>query len=151
MRANVGVVAALLLAACGGSDGGGDPGPEPLNPAFGGTWSGTVVLSFQSGTFEPYPGTLAITVSGNTATVSLVCPITAAGSLEAHGSGNSVSWDGTLVCPPLVFPTICDYVVLTYRHATATLSGGTLTAIATGNGTGCGRTESMTVTFLGTK
>ncbi len=109
-------------------------------------------MSFQlSGTLPPYTAPLAITVSGNTATVSLVCPITGAGSLEAHGSGNSATWDGTLVCPPLVFPGYCDYVVLTLRHATANLSGGTLTAIATGSGTGCGATESMTVTFSGTK
>lgn len=142
----------VLACACGGG-GGGDSGAEgggaPLDTAFAGTWTGTTSMAFTGGGSTSYTGKLVITVSGNTATVAKICP-DGSQSAQASGSGDSASWSGNIVCPPVSF-TNCASVTLTFQSATTTLNAGNLTLIATGSGSGCGSSVPLTVTFSGTR
>jgi hypothetical protein len=130
-------------AACGGSSGG------PLDPAMGGTWSGTATLTLQGGSPQTFPGDLTLTVSGQDATMASVC-LDGSGSVTMHGSGESASWQGSLVCPPVVF-TGCSAVTLTFQSVNVALNGSTLTAQGAGSASGCGTTLGFTLGLTGTK
>ncbi len=152
IRLLVAVAAALVLSACGSDDGGAAaPAPvTPLNPAFSGTWTGTTTVSFPGVTPFSYSSLVVIAVSGQTATVSAICP-DGSGSISAQGSGDSAQWRGSFTCPPLALDT-CPAVTLTYQNASMTLnSNGTLTANGSGVATGCGISSPVTLTFNGTK
>jgi len=145
------VAAALVLAACGDDDGAAAPAPAtPLNPAFSGTWTGTTTISAPG--FAPlyYSSLLVIAVSGQTATVSAICP-DGSGSISAQGSGDSAEWQGSFTCPPVALGT-CPAITVTYQNASMTLnSNGTLTANGSGVASGCGFYSAVTLTFNGTK
>jgi hypothetical protein len=139
---------ALILAtalACGG----GGSGNQVIDPAMAGTWTGTTTLTVSGYQPQTSNGELQIAVSGQDATFTQVCP-GGTGSITGHGSGRSVSWQGSYVCPPANILG-CPTVVLTLQSASATLNGSTLSAQGSGNGSGCGVNASYTVAFTGTK
>ncbi len=133
-----------LLCACGSST-----SPVPLDPSFAGTWYGASTVSLANvGPLPTVQSTLVVTVSGNTATA-----ITCAGAtVNATGSGDSLSWSGSVACPAQTVsgPWNCASVVFTYTGATANLSNDTLTLIATGTAVGCGTSYGATLSFTGT-
>jgi len=138
------------LAACGGSDSGGGGGSS-LNPAFGGTWTGVTTVTVTGLSPFTFPSTLGIAVSGSTATINNVCP-DGSGTIVGQGSGNTVSWSGTLTCPPVAVAGVCPAVTATYTSATATLNdNGTLTSAAAATASGCLLTSPATLTFTGSK
>jgi len=130
-----------ILAACGGGTNSGG-----LNPAFGKHWVGTAVVS--GALSLSYAAQLTITVDGDTAVVTQLCP-DSSGSITVNGSGNSAAWTGSLVCPAI--PEQGCSLNVTYTSASATLSsdGRTLTATATANVSGCA-SGSATNVFQGT-
>jgi hypothetical protein len=92
-----------------------------------------------------------IAVSGQTATVSAICP-DGSGSVSAQGSGNSAQWQGSFTCPPVALAGTCAAITLTHQTASLMLdSTGTLTATGSGLASGCGITSALTLTFDGTK
>jgi hypothetical protein len=134
----------VVLLACGGGNSG------SLNTALNGTWVGPVTLTIAGQSPQAIGnGQLAVSVSGQDATVNQVC-LDGSGSFTAHGSGNSASWSGSLPCPPIPF-TNCSAVTLTLTSASATLNGSVLTAQAAGTASGCGQNPGFTITFTGTK
>ncbi len=143
-RFAVALVSALAIG-CGGSDSGFE-----LNPAFNGTWSGPTTIA--AGGYQPYTyqSQLVVVVSGDIATVALICP-TGDGAITAIGVGNEASWEGTLVCPPFPFGG-CSALTLTVRTGSARLnSDGTMTVQGTGTAMGCGNDLNVTYTFVGSR
>lgn len=141
------MAAALALTGCGG---GPEPQPE-LNPALGGTWTGNTLVSVPGIAASSYPSLLEIAVTGNTATISRLCP-DGSGTVAASGSGNAAAWTGRLTCPPVAIPQ-CASVTAILSSASGSLSadGATLTALAGGTGSGCGYNLNVTLTFVGTR
>jgi len=89
-----------------------------------------------------------VAVSGQNAAFTGVC-LDASGSVTAHGSGNSASWSGSLVCPAVQFT--CGPVVMTFQSASATLNGSTMNVQGAGNAAGCGLSKGFTISLAGTK
>jgi hypothetical protein len=166
MRKLILVVACALLSACGNSD---SPlNGAPLNTAFTGTWTGTTdayeVISAavngcapnECGWDDRDTGQIVIAVSGNSMTVSEICPgdippgvpppRNASGmiTMTGTGSGNSATWSGNYACPAYVLQG-CEQVI-TYTSATATLNGSSLKVLASGTAAGC-LPGNITVTF----
>jgi hypothetical protein len=142
------LVGALSLAlACGGSDSTGS-----LDNAFAGTWNGTTTLTLAGYAPYSYASQLSVSVNGETATASNICPAIGDGhTLTVHGTGNSASWSGSLTCNPVQF-TQCSSVVFTFHNASAVLNpSGSLSAQGSGSATGCGITLDFTFSFTGTK
>lgn len=142
MRRTFLAVVALGLAGCGS---------DKLNPAFVGVWTGPVVLTMGTGT---YTGTVRLSVtlpSETTATLSPVC-LDSTGSITATGSGDSASWAGTMVCPPVGIGQ-CAAVTLTLTSGKASLSsdGKTLSGQAFGTASGCSTNTNFSWTFTGVK
>jgi hypothetical protein len=133
----------VAAAACGGSSGGN------LDPALGGTWSGTATLTLQGGSPQMFPGDLTLTVSGQDATMAGVC-LDGSGPVTMHGSGEAASWQGNLICPAVQF-TGCSAVTLTFQSVNVALNGSTLTAQSAGSASGCGTTLGFTLGLSGTK
>jgi hypothetical protein len=151
LRLLAAAAAALILAACGDDGGAAAPAPAtPLNPAFSGTWTGTTTVSSPGVAPFSYSSSVVIAVSGQTATVSAICP-DGSGSISAQGSGDSAAWQGSFTCPPIALDT-CPAVTLTYQNASMTLNAnGTLTASGSGIASGCAITLPVTLTFNGAK
>jgi len=142
---------AFLLAAlaCGG---GGGSSSGSLDPAFAGTWSGTVTLSVTGSPSTSSASQLVVAVSGQSATISEVCPDgKGTGSVTAQGSGDSATWNGNVSCLAIPITGVCASVIITYTSATAMLSNGTLNVLATGKAAGCGASSPVQVSFSGTK
>ncbi len=143
------LLVALSLAACGGSD----TPAAGLNPAFAGTWDGITAVTIPGVTPITYQGQLAISLSGNAAGVSRVCP-DGSGSLTMTGTGNTASWTGSLVCAPIA--VTCSgtpgTLNITLTSATGSLSADTTTLTAQGSGTAtaCGGSTTVTFSFVGT-
>ena len=138
------VILVLIAAAagCGGSSGGN------LDPALGGTWSGTATLTLAGGSPQQFSGDLTLAVSGQNATVN-VC-LDGSGPITMHGSGQSASWQGSMACAPVQF-TGCAAVTLTFQSASVSLNGSTLTVQSGGSLSGCGTTLGFTLGLSGTK
>src|SRR5438128_1306077 len=96
MKIGLGLIFATVLA-CGGSSSGGS-----VNTAMNGTWSGPATLTISGEPSQTLSGQLQVAVSGKNATFTGVC-LDGSGSVTAHGSGNSASWSGSLVCPAVQF------------------------------------------------
>jgi hypothetical protein len=130
----------LFLFACGGA----------LDPNFSGTWTGEETLSLENvGSYKPDEVQFVVTVNGNTAMVQ-----SCGGATETFtGSGDSISWSGSVACPPVSFSGTfnCPSVVMTYRNARGNLTNNTLTSLTTGNAAGCGASHGFTLVFSGTK
>ena len=143
--------ALLLLSACGGG-GGGTPEPLPdLNPAMGGTWTGTSTVTATGTPPTSVPGALEVAVAGRNATISRVCP-DGSGAIVATGSANAAAWTGSLSCPP-VSVSACASVVatLTSAHGSLSADGLALTVRALGSASGCGFTLPVQLDFVGAK
>ena len=138
MKIGLGVIFATVLA-CGGGD---------LNTAMNGTWAGTATLTISGEASQTLSGQLQVAVSGQNATFTGVC-LDGSGAVTAHGSDNSASWSGSLVCPAVQFQ--CGPVVMTFQSASATLNGSTMNAQGAGNAAGCGLSKSFTISLAGTK
>ncbi len=84
--------AALSLGslACGG---------DTVNPTFAKSWVGQGTMTFMGAGPSVYPAELTIMVSGDTATVTNICP--GAAPLPATGDGNTVKWTGSEACEPM--------------------------------------------------
>jgi hypothetical protein len=128
-------------------------GVPTLNAALAGTHNAGLYVNYQ-GLQEYYPITLAIEVNGSSAQISQVCPDNT-GSLTATGSGDSASWSGTLVCPPVLFGS-CSSVAMTYMSASVELNlpsdpGDVLTLGFSAGGTaaGCDRSGSLVAFSFG--
>lgn len=134
------ILALVLLASCGGSH---------VDPAFAGNWNGTAFVTLSGGSAYSYPASLRVSVDGDTAHVSNVCP-SGAGTISASGSGSSLTWLGSLTCPPLSFSD-CASVVFTFTAGTMTLDRGALVAQGTASGSGCGVTRAATFSFTGSR
>lgn len=114
---------------------------------------GSSVLAYRDdpGIAWIYPTRLTVTVAGETAQLSGVCP-DGSGSMQAQGAGDSVDWRGSMTCPPDHLDNFCSATELTFQAATATPKpDGTLTVSAAGVWDGCGVSFPVTVTFSGTK
>jgi hypothetical protein len=141
------LVVALVMASCGGSTET-TPG-DPLDPGFARTWSGTQTLTCP-GYSTTESGTMPITVSGNSLTAILGCLGGSSVALTVTGSGKTVSWSGSLNCPPAADAS-CSAWVYTRTASTLTLNAnGSLTASGAGTLVGCGVTLSCTTSFSGT-
>jgi hypothetical protein len=149
LKTPIWTLAAILFAAILGCSSGRSGSPT-LNPAFGKTWTGTTTIRALGLTPTSYAGQLTVAVSGDSATVTKVCP-DGSGAVSSTGSGNTINWTGNLACPPIAVQT-CSAVTFTYSSATLTLSadGSTLTAEASGQLSGCGGSTSITASFVGT-
>jgi hypothetical protein len=136
------MLAFLALCACGSSN------SNTLNAAFGKTWTGTTTLTVPGQNPSNSAGQLTVTVSGNNATVTNICP-DGSGSVTATGSGDSASWSGSLNC---TLQANCGTVTLTYKSATLSLSSDskTLTADASGTAAGCNLSTTFAAHFVGT-
>src|SRR5204863_3415910 len=97
---------------------------------------------------QTIPGGVKVAVSGQNAAFTGVC-LDQSGSVTAHGSGNSASWSGSLVCPAVQFT--CGPVVMTFQSASATLNGSTMNVQGAGNAAGCGLSKGFTISLAGTK
>ena|SRR5215475_4494396 len=137
------VTLVLLTLACGG---------ESLNSAFGKTWVGTTTATIPG--LIPFTSNSQFTVSvhGDTATATDVCPPNGGGSIDAKGSGNSASWAGSMACPPIPQTGLNCSLTLTFTAASMTLSADnkTLNASASGTVTGCNLNTTFTLVFQGT-
>jgi len=144
-----GIISALSVSACGGSD---TPAAN-LNPALAGTWVGTTTITFPGYAPSSYQGQLTIAVSGTNGTVSQLC-LDGSGTMTMTGSGNSASWTGTLVCVPVA--VTCPSGPGTFSYTLTSTSGvlssnnRTLTAQSSGTGTLCGTATTVTFSFVGT-
>jgi hypothetical protein len=116
---------------------------------FSGTWSGSATANIQGDAPYTYTGQIVVSVGGQTANVSEVCP-NGDGSFAASGSDDSASWSGTLACSAVALEG-CGAVVFTYTSGSLSLGGNMLAASGAGSGTGCGITNSFTMSFTGTK
>jgi hypothetical protein len=140
-----------LVCACSGTNAPVDSGTGngPLSAGLAGTWGGPVQTHFSVGGDFGIAFVLYISVSGETASVSGVCP-DGSGPMAVTGSATSASFSGSLTCPSVPV-TGCDGVVITYTDANLALIGPTaLKFIATGTAVGCGLTASVSSTFSGT-
>lgn len=138
-----------LAMGCGGS-GNTTTTQQPLDSRFTGTWRGTTTLTFQGNPPSSFASALMLAASGQSLTVSSVCP-DGSGSATASGGGTSAHWEGQFTCPPIQF-TNCSSVALTYTSAAFSLNNnGTLTAQGVGSASGCNLTFPLTTTFTGTK
>jgi len=138
MKIGLGVIFATVLA-CGGGD---------LNTAMNGKWAGQATLTISGESPQTIPGGVQVAVSRQSATFTGVC-LDNSGSVTAHGSGNSASWSGSLVCPAVQFT--CGPVVMTFQSASATLNGSTMNVQGAGNAAGCGLSKGFTISLAGTK
>lgn len=146
----------LLCVACGGSSGGG-PTPTPLPPLdmnFTGTWTGPLTVAIESNPTNTLTGRIVISVNGQRAQVSSVCP-DGSGLVIAAGTGIHAQWGGTgsdaIICPSVRF-TNCSAVTFTYFSAILDLTGpNSLTAVGLGSASGCGGTFRLTTTLMATK
>ena len=136
----LGVLAALIVSACGGST----TPPAALNPAFAKTWSAnaTIILPAVGNTANAptYPAQIAVAVTGATATVSGLCG-DGTGNITLTGSGSSGTWTGSMSCPVgmVVCGTSPGQLVTTLTSATGTVGGTPLEFIINGSGTAiCG-------------
>jgi len=136
------VLLIAVASACGGSGGGN------LDPALGGTWSGTATLTLAGQQPQQFAGDLSVTVSGQNATMN-VC-LDGSGPITMHGSGGSASWQGSMACAPVQF-TGCAAVTMTFQSVSVSLNGSTLTAQSAGSLSGCGTTLGFTLGLTGTK
>jgi hypothetical protein len=131
---------------------------SPAEPEFAGTWTGTASLATALGGNAVYPSVLMTVVgSPHGASVSNICPsfdrneASASLSVNAAGAGAAVAWSGTLLCPSVPLAG-CDRALVVYTNATLTRNRtNQLTLVATGTADGCGRTEQLVLTFVGTK
>jgi len=135
-------LAFLALCACGGSSN------NNLSSAFGKTWTGTTTVTIPGHNPSTSSGQLTVTVSGNSATVTNICP-DGSGSVNATGSGNSATWSGTVTCTETAN---CGTLALAYNSASFTLSSDNKTLTADGSGTvsGCSQSATFAVHFVGT-
>lgn len=128
-----------LAVACGG----------PLNPAFGGSWAGTSIVTPGG---QSYAATVAVVVSasGDSATVSGVCP----GGQDSNtfqGSADAMEKPG-LLCLPAQLGS-CSTARLTFTSATLTLyeaAPGDWRMAFGGQGTlsGCGPDGAVAVSLV---
>jgi len=111
-----------VLAGCGSSAS--SSGPDSR---FAKGWSGTVQVALpnlaQAGS-PVWSPTVTVSLSGDTATATPICE-DGTGSIVFSGSGDSLSWSGSLACPG--FLAECPgggagQLALTVTSATATLS-----------------------------
>lgn len=150
MHRPLSALAASLVLACGGSDTDAAAAPPPAAPSgapadarLAGTWAGGVAVT-GAGVSVTYTTTLAVAVSGETATVSGVCP-SGTEAITAQASGDSAEWRGRVSCPPMVLPA-CT-VSLTYLTTSLRVNAdGTLSASGSGAADACGG-EPVPVTF----
>ena len=139
------ILGVLIFTGCGSGN-----GSEKLNPAFAGTWSGQMTLSVggRPGATHEWVATISLPTE-STLQLSPVC-IDGTGSITVGGSGNSVSWSGTLICPGLG-----EGCTATYSSAAATLSPDGKSVEGTLSGTlseACGfQSRDFSVSFNGTK
>ncbi len=119
--------------------------------ALAGTWAGT--FTFRGIVTGSYSGEITVAVHGDTVQLAHLCPGDGQ-RLTATGSGAKADWHGDLDCPPISIMG-CSSVVLTYKLATATLDGSTLTVVAAGTAAPTGNCLSsngeITVTFVAQK
>lgn len=132
---------ALALVACGGSD--------AIDPAFAGTWNGTTLVSISGFAPVSYASSVTISVNGGAARIANACPV-GVGSVTATGSGEFITWRGSLACSPVSFPD-CASVLFTLLSGSLTLNGGTLSGSVAANGEGCGVTRAATFAFQGSR
>lgn len=139
--------AVLAALACG--DSGGSGGGVGLDPNMSGTWAGPTTLSIPGNPPQNYTGQIIIAVSGTTATFGAFC-LDGSGSMTVQGSGDSAYWQGSYTCAPVAF-TNCATVALTYQQASVIFNNGVLSASGSGTLTGCGFTNTFTLTLTGTR
>ena len=132
-------LAFLALCACGSNT---------LNGAFAKAWLGTSTVTILGQAPVDFPSQLNITVSGDSATLTNICP-DGSGSMTATGSGNSAAWSGSVAC---FVPGNSCTVTLTYKSTALSLStdNRTITSDASGTADGCGLNTTFTVHFVGT-
>jgi hypothetical protein len=144
--------AVVLLFACNSTNAPGldsGTGNGSLSSGFAGTWGGPIQTDFSVGGGFEVGTALYITVSGETASISGVCP-DGSGNLPVGGSGTSAVFSGSVTCPSVAISG-CDGVVVTYTQANLALIGpASLKLIATGSAAGCGLTGTVDSTFTGT-
>jgi hypothetical protein len=150
----LGVLAALTVAACGGSS----TPPATLNPAFAKTWSGTatILLPAVGNTADApvWTGQVVVTVSGASASVLGLCG-DGTGAITLTGSENSGTWTGSLSCPGFLSfcsATSSGQLVTTLTSATGTLGSTPLNLVILGSGTAtCGGVSTtFTISWNGT-
>jgi hypothetical protein len=131
----------LVLVACGDS----------LTEDMAGRFVGPVQVSAPGAAPIVYTGELVVSVDGNTATVSRICPGGGGPVLEMTGDGTHAEWSGTAQCPP--FPTAdCSAVTVSYATAMMDLTGdNTLSVSATGRVSGCGLSAATSTAFTGVR
>ncbi|MGO9829521.1 MAG: hypothetical protein ACLPJH_05230 [Myxococcaceae bacterium] len=125
--------------------------PKQRLAALAGTWAGTFTLR---GTVNgSYSGEITVTVHGDSVQLAHICPGDGQ-RLVATGSGATADWHGDIDCAPISIVG-CSSVVLSYKLATATLDGSTLTVVAAGTAAPTGNCLSsngeVTVTFVAQK
>src|SRR5262249_15368486 len=89
---------------------------DSVNPRFAKTWTGTATVTIPGASPLSYPSQLTITVSGDSATATNICP-DGSGSVTAHGNGDTINWTGSVDCPPVALS--CGSATLTYKTATS--------------------------------
>jgi hypothetical protein len=108
----------------------------------------TLSVGGRPGATHDWVGTISLPTE-STLQLSPVC-IDGTGSITVSGSGDSISWSGTLICPGLG-----EGCTATYSNAAATLSPDGKTLQGTLSGTlseACGfQTRDFSVSFTGTK
>lgn len=155
-------IAVVLLGACGTS-------PAP-SATLAGNWQGSAVTAFAAqGTAYAESNVLAVSVSGDTATISGICggyvaPTIGPGMVNATvstiGSGTYATYMGSVTCPARRIGSCAD-VVFTYTTV-AILAGTTndsndparngpltLSFAAGGSSESCGRADRVVTTLIG--
>jgi hypothetical protein len=132
---------ALLVSACGGS--------ASLDPAMAGTWAGTATVTMSGLNPLQYSSGLRVSVSGDTAMVSGICP-NGGGAINTVGSGSSAGWTGSYACPPIAFSD-CPAVTFTFTSGHIDFRNGALVAQGAATGAGCGLTRAASFSFTGSK
>ena len=109
---------------------------DRVDSALTGAWDGPATLALPGAT-DAAPLSLVAVAAEDRLTIVPFCR-DGSGALVATGHGSSVSWGGTLECPPAAVGG-CPELRLTWRKATFTLGAdGTLAIAAEGEATGCG-------------
>jgi hypothetical protein len=142
-------LAAAVLCACGssGNQNNADAGP-PLSNGFAGTWGGTLQTTFGAGGGIDATTAMFVTVSGNTASVSGVCP-DGSGSQSFVGSGATASSPGAVTCPAIPVGD-CQSVTFAFGDSDLALLDAThLELTVSGRATGCSVTNSFITKFEG--
>ena len=129
-------------------------GPS-LNPALGGGYYGEWTQTLGESPSQSHEGPLTLAVSGQTLTVSGICP-DGSTSIKAIGSGESASWMGTLACPATTVGS-CAAAVVTFTSVKVyvevdDMNDGDLNQLSlegAGNYSGCGTSASFTYSFDG--